>query len=393
MHTFTKQQRQGGAKYQPRTLVGNWSEEVNLQRSALQEFLQQKQAGALKVDRFQERMRVALAEVEMTKIRDDPYVHFGDVLQLVHVDTGAVLSVDVEDKDPCPGELSCAACASTELRVPLARNTLLIAKYVPSQSTPLDPQWSDDVLHYGQKMRLLANPMAQAEPLDAAGGEQPLALYSRPISVNCAARYSRHQLVAYTWKPTSYDSVWQVQPIDPADRLAAEGVEVAAGAPLLLVHCATQKPLNVEICVTHPDDFGIELEVSAHAVMTSGKQLALEHALRGETKRTLPKPQLSSNHWMFVTGSLVATLPPGTQAAVEQLERLIGPLQQQMQQLSGETAATGLCRTSAGTSLMQPGVPESSKMSLQARNHICARMPAAVAAAAAAVRPSCKAHG
>lgn len=48
--------------------------------------------------RFQERMSTALAPVEMTKIRDDPYVHFGDVLQLVHVKTGCLLAVDVEDK-------------------------------------------------------------------------------------------------------------------------------------------------------------------------------------------------------------------------------------------------------------------------------------------------------
>jgi hypothetical protein len=34
----------------------------------------------------------------MTKVRDDPYVHFGDVVQLLHVNTGCLLAVDVEDK-------------------------------------------------------------------------------------------------------------------------------------------------------------------------------------------------------------------------------------------------------------------------------------------------------
>lgn len=32
----------------------------------------------------------------------------------------------------------------------------------------------------------------------------------------------------------------QIVAVDPADRLASEGVEVLAGAPLLLVHCGTQ---------------------------------------------------------------------------------------------------------------------------------------------------------
>jgi len=43
----------------------------------------------------------------------------------------------------------------------VARNTFLITKYVPSRPTPLEQQWSDDVLRYGQKIRLLANPLAQ----------------------------------------------------------------------------------------------------------------------------------------------------------------------------------------------------------------------------------------
>jgi hypothetical protein len=34
----------------------------------------------------------------MTKVRGDPFVHFGDVVQLLHVNTGCLLAVDVEDK-------------------------------------------------------------------------------------------------------------------------------------------------------------------------------------------------------------------------------------------------------------------------------------------------------
>lgn len=229
-------------------------------------------------------MSTALAPVDMTKIRDDPYVHFGDVLQLVHVKTGCLLAVDVEDKvsslgcchrlmvyssdgneadlllnlllqtqwcsdsgesqiqlpqepqslvpwhlhplqlqlrqgasgtkqlpsghvgqasrysllatrndcealaeeegrhnqidlsgvivaithpdfnllqDPRPGEQTCAGAGSAAILDPVARNTFLISKHVPNQPTPLEPQWEGDVLRYAQKIRLLANPMAQ----------------------------------------------------------------------------------------------------------------------------------------------------------------------------------------------------------------------------------------
>ena len=65
-----------------------------------------------------------------------------------------------------------------------------------------------DALHYGQKLRIVANPMVQGEMLDGVGGSRPLYLYSRPAGTTHFAKYSRHQLVAFTDR-ASYDSVWQ----------------------------------------------------------------------------------------------------------------------------------------------------------------------------------------
>lgn len=50
MHTFTKQQRQGGPKYQSRTLVGNWSEELENYASNMRTFLASRAAGTTKTD-------------------------------------------------------------------------------------------------------------------------------------------------------------------------------------------------------------------------------------------------------------------------------------------------------------------------------------------------------
>ena len=44
-------------------------------------------------------MACALEEVELTKVANDDYIHFGDVIQLVHVETGHVVASDVNDKD------------------------------------------------------------------------------------------------------------------------------------------------------------------------------------------------------------------------------------------------------------------------------------------------------
>lgn len=68
---------------------------------------------------------------------------------------------------------------------------------------------ADDSLHYGQKLRIMANPMVQGESLDASGGSRALYLYSRHVSTTHFAKLSRHQLVAFTDR-ASYDSVWQV---------------------------------------------------------------------------------------------------------------------------------------------------------------------------------------
>ena len=68
---------------------------------------------------------------------------------------------------------------------------------------------ADDGLHYGQKLRIVANPMVQGETLDGLGGSRPLYLYSRPVGTTHFAKYSRHQLVAFTDR-ASYDTVWQV---------------------------------------------------------------------------------------------------------------------------------------------------------------------------------------
>jgi len=55
-------------------------------------------------------MSVALAEVELSKVQDDSFVHFGDLLQLLHVNTGVALAGDVNDKvswwSACPAHVA-----------------------------------------------------------------------------------------------------------------------------------------------------------------------------------------------------------------------------------------------------------------------------------------------
>ncbi len=240
-------------------------------------------------------MSVALQEVELSKVQDDEFVHFGDVLQLVHVDSSSVLAVDVSDADTRPGEQSVAATAAPQITTPCARNSVVLTRYVPPPSSPLEPEYGDDVLRYGQKVQLAAHPLASGQDVDAQGGARPLRLFSKPISTTHFAKYCRHQLVGFTYR-NSFDTgaralakvpvlvagvsvragggarrsqthkscvpagahvcvcacaaVWEVVTPDPQHRALSTGLEVLAGAPVLLIHSATQKPLVVSgVCV------------------------------------------------------------------------------------------------------------------------------------------------
>lgn len=336
MQQYTRQQLIGHVRYTPNVLIGNWSEETELKRTVLKDFLQRKEQGTLQIDRFSERMGIALREVELTKAANDHFVHFGDLLQLVHCDSGAALAVDVEERDLRPGEKAVTATATSAIANPVARNTFVIAKYTPPVPSAYEVQSDDNILRYGQKIRLIVNSQAQAEELDAAGGPRPLHLFSKPISTTHYAKYGRNQLVGFTWRVNTYDSVWQVVTPEPAQRVASEGVEVLAGAPIVLVHPATQQALNLDVASRNrvPNDFGFEYEVSAKAVVSTSLNQTCESAVRGLMTKTLPKAETSPNHWCFLNGPKVATLP-APRAARPDASAVLAALSKQLARLTG----------------------------------------------------------
>ncbi len=108
--------------------MGNWIEEREVQRATLRSMLAAKMGGTTKLDAYQQRMSRALAEAELTKAFDDPYVHFGDLVQLLNVETGWTVAGDVSDKDPRPEQESCSATAAPEVRSPCSRNTFVVVR-------------------------------------------------------------------------------------------------------------------------------------------------------------------------------------------------------------------------------------------------------------------------
>lgn len=216
-------------------------------------------------------------QVDLTKAASDEYVHFGDVVQLENVTSGAVVAVDVESRDPRPAENSCAVSASFHVDA-CARNTFTLEPYVPrtAKAAAMMPVYDDDVLHYGQKVKLVVNPAAT----DASNWNvDKCYVRSFAVSQTHFAKYSRRGEVVASGND-SYECVFEILTPDPAKRLVSEGVPVMAGAPVVLLHCQS----NQCLCVgTHgfANDFGTELEVCGHTATSVGNSYKMEGLATG----------------------------------------------------------------------------------------------------------------
>jgi len=298
MQYYTKQELQGAGRYTGKCRIGNWNEDTELEEVRLKDYIAKKEMGTLKMDKFQKRMNTALAKVALTKSADEN-VKFGDVFQLNNLSSGSVLAVDVESKDPRAAENACAV-ASSFITDPCARNTFMLVKYTPPPTAILTNTYDDDVLHYGQKVKIVANPMCVGKELSYPG-EQPLYVKSYPISTTHFAKFSRFQEVV-TSPNDGYECVWEVLTPDPTKRLVSEGVPVMVGAPIVLKHCATNQNLSVE---GHSvmNYFGKELEVCSHNSASLGVQGQMEGMQAGKPATMLAKTPKDGNLFAFVTGA------------------------------------------------------------------------------------------
>lgn len=230
----------------------------------------------------------------------DEYVRFGDVFQLENLKSGAVVSVDVENNDPRAAENSCAVSASF-ITDPCARNTFTFEKYAPPASAVLTRTYDDDdVLRYGQKVKIASNPAAQG------GGEvvKSLKLKSYAVGQTHFAKYSRFcEVVAGA--NDSYDCVFEVLTPDPTKRLVSEGVPVMAGAPVVLLHSQTNQCLSVE---GHElmNDFGKELEICGHTSVSAGTSYVTEGLATGKPQSMMTKAPQDSNLFAIVGGAVAA---------------------------------------------------------------------------------------
>ena len=136
-----------------------------------------------------------------------------------------------------------------------------------------DKTLTDDIVRYGQEIRVQANPHILAKPLY---------LNSCPISPMAFARFSRNQEVCLHIKPT-FNTVWRIIPAQ-GSRQAAKGQPVQVTKGVMLEHAGTQQMLSSDK-IGYRNDFGNEWEVSCMSSATKSKTQMLAGEYNGEKVR------------------------------------------------------------------------------------------------------------
>ena len=227
-------------------------------------------------------------------------VRFGDVVMLANVASGAAIAADVEDADPrADVPLSCAVSASTH-PAPAARNTWSFEKYAPRASAFLTPTWDDDLVRYGQKVKIVLN--AAAGAISGANDEnvQKNRLRSYATSTTRFAKRSRFCEVALS-ASDAYECVFEILTPDPTKRLVSEGVPVSAGAPVVIRHCQTNQCLSVP-GPAFANDFGDELEVAGHTASGAGNAYVMQGLATGKPDSMTTKAPGDVNAFIIVAG-------------------------------------------------------------------------------------------
>lgn len=155
---------------------------------------------------------------------------------------------------------------------PITRSVFLIKK-----EEPADVFGSDNIIRYGQKIRIELNPYMY---------KKPLWLSSQPLTPNIHSPISRLQEASVSTK-SSFSCTWIIDSLDPNFRFERQGEPVVASDPVLIRHCQTSHYLASDL-VKYKNDFGQEYEVSVHSFATKNKSQNL--ALEKEGRLTVDVP-------------------------------------------------------------------------------------------------------
>lgn len=305
---FTPQQLAGAGRYGPKTRIGNWQEDVELDETKFMDYAANKAKGKLASNHRQNKMNKCNAKVPHS-YSTDGLLRFGDTVVLQHVTSGGSLANDLwEETQFGTREYSVTVAKRTAA---VARNTFTIERISSDMLKDVSSEDydKDEIVHYGEPFHLKCNDSLLVDTRATHSMlKAPLYLSSVMKSDRKSSPVSNSQLVYMGYKQDS-SSVWKVQRcVNGSDgatqRLLAEGSAVQVSQKIVLQHRSTNQNLCADPKVFDVSDFGDELEVCCNLQQHTGKSHQLVSEFSGlSTGDTAARSEKATSQWMFITAN------------------------------------------------------------------------------------------
>lgn len=280
---FTVQQTQGGPRYSSKVLIGNWSEDVDLEQVRFKDFLKKRETGGLSVHQVQGKISKSMLPVGHS-YSDDGKLHFGDRVMLGNQKTRAMLACDLSDRIQSH-EFGCAVTTSPCITGPVARAVFILSRVCENDGFP------GDYLHFGQEFTLSTHPKLHPSPLY---------LHSTSVSPFSYAKFSRFQEVSMH-SIKGPNTIWVAEHANSKVRFESQGCPVGANSDIVIKHNQTGQWLSSET-INYRNDFGGEFEVSCHSYLDARKTQQLSSEKSGKVTIDIPtRLQGVQNVWRVFT--------------------------------------------------------------------------------------------
>jgi len=149
--------------------------------------------------------------------------------------------------------------------------------FVLNKAEKVDIFGSDDIIRYGQKVKIEMSPYMY---------RKKLYLGSTTQSSQCYSPESRKQ-EASAHSIDHYNCTWVLETLDPNFRFEMQGEPVKANEPMLIRHAQTGHYLASD-SVRHGNEFGGEWEVMCHSFSTQNKTQNLQLEKTGHSTSDIP---------------------------------------------------------------------------------------------------------
>lgn len=330
---MTPGQLSGGPKYSAGTLLGNWSEEISLNKAKLDDFKARSASGSSNLRKLQTKMSKCSTQVPLV-FTEDGSLRFGDTVMFGNLQTSSVLVCDpFSDNIPGMGmfRVACAADANE----PVARNSFIITR-PPSKLKNFADDEEDPILRIGQAFCLRCNENLLVNP-DSNILDPQLFLASTKKTERTSTKSTNRQMVFMSAQQNA-DSIWTMMPpsrgkIGSSERFLSIGSAVQVSDPVMLVHRQTNNNLTVDIKTSSVSEFGVEYECYNDRASSCGKLGVIVSEFNGtSTGESLSKPDAIDYYWSIITatepsddtGPSMQDLPPpaSTELLVEEVRKV-----------------------------------------------------------------------